>query len=106
MTMYERIKYLRKQKGMSQEELALKCGYSNRSAIARIERGDRNLIASKIKVIADALGVTPSYLMDGEKNTSPDEQEVLQLFSALSEDDKKKIVDYALLLIKAAEHGE
>ena len=36
-TMYDRIKRLRIEKEMSQEELALKCGYTSRSTINKIE---------------------------------------------------------------------
>lgn len=67
MTMYDRIKKLRLQKGMSQQELAEKAGYKDRSAINLIESGKRNITQSRIMAIADALGVKPSYLMDGDK---------------------------------------
>lgn len=69
-TMYDRIKRLREEQDMSQDELAKKCGYSDRSTISKIEKGERNLPGSKIKIIAEALGVKPSYLMDGENNKS------------------------------------
>ena len=35
------IKLRRTELGMSQKELAEKCGYTNRSTISRIESGDR-----------------------------------------------------------------
>ena len=64
-TMYDRIKRLRIEKNMSQEELALKSGYTSRSTINKIEKGERNITGDKIQAIAQALGVKPSYLMDG-----------------------------------------
>lgn len=67
-TMYDRIKRLREEQDMSQDDLAKKCGYSDRSTISKIEKGERNLPGSKIKIIAEALNVKPSYLMDGENN--------------------------------------
>lgn len=67
MTMYNRIKDLRLKKGMSQQELAEKVGYKDRSAINLIENGKRNITESRIMAIAKALGVTPSFLMDGDK---------------------------------------
>lgn len=67
MTMYNRIKDLRLKKGMSQQELAEKVGYKDRSAINLIENGKRNITESRIMAIAKALGVTPSFLMDGNK---------------------------------------
>ena len=39
LKMYERIKELRKQNNWTQEELAQKVGYTDRSAIAKIEAG-------------------------------------------------------------------
>ena len=38
LDLYKNIKKYRELKNMSQEELAKKVGYSNRSAIARIEK--------------------------------------------------------------------
>lgn len=67
MTMYDRIKDLRLKQGMSQQELAEKAGYKDRSAINLIENGKRNITESRIMAIAKALGVTPSFLMDGDK---------------------------------------
>lgn len=64
-TMYERIKRLREQQGLSQHDLAVKAGYKDRSAINHIEKGERNITSSRIAAIAAALGVSPSYLMDG-----------------------------------------
>lgn len=68
-TMYERIKRLREEQNISQEELAKKSGYSNRSTITKIEKGERKPTIDKIKAIANALNVTPAYLMGWE----PDE---------------------------------
>ena len=108
-TMYERIRRIRLEQGLTQEELALKCGYNTRSTIARIESGDRNLVASKISTIAKALNVTPSYLMDGKTETdkekssselSEEEKGLLELFRELP-DDKQ---DMALEMLRAALH--
>ena len=57
MTIYERIRMLRESMGMSQEELAHKCGYTGRSMISRIEAGQVDLQVSKLVLIAAALGV-------------------------------------------------
>ncbi len=64
--LYKRIKKRRLDLGMSQEELASKAGYTSRSTIARIEHGEINLPQSKVVDIAQALRVTPSYLMGWE----------------------------------------
>lgn len=63
MTVYERIKYLREKRNMSQQDLALKVGYKDKSAISKVERGDRDINQSMLIKYADALGTTVSYLM-------------------------------------------
>lgn len=66
-----KIKNLRLSKKLSQEELAQKIGYKEKSSIAKIESGKIDLPQSKIIAIANALGITPSYLM-GENEESDD----------------------------------
>lgn len=63
MNSYEKIKALRVQRKISQEELAKLTGYSDRSTIAKIESGKIDLSEHKIKIFAQALGTTPAYLM-------------------------------------------
>lgn len=67
MTIYERIRALRIAQGMSQAELAKKVGYEGRSAISKVENGARDISQSMIKKYADALGVTPTFLLFGER---------------------------------------
>lgn len=59
-----KLKHFRELNGLSQNELAQKVGYSNRSAIARIENGEIDLPYSKILAFAKVLNVTPGQLMD------------------------------------------
>jgi transcriptional regulator with XRE-family HTH domain len=65
-TIYERIRRLRQERNMSQDDLAKKTGYTSRSTINKIEAGKIDISRAKIKVFADALGVTPAYLMGWE----------------------------------------
>ena len=58
-----RIRILRLNLGMSQDELAKKSGYSSRSTINKIELGINDIPQSKIKAISDALNTTPAYIM-------------------------------------------
>ena len=60
---YQNIKYLREKQHMSQGELADLCGYTNRSSITRVEKGQVDLQYSKIEIFANALGTTPIELM-------------------------------------------
>lgn len=66
MRIHERIRSMRKQRGMSQEELAKLSGYGDRSTISRVEKGEIDLPQSKILAIADALNCSPSYLLFGD----------------------------------------
>lgn len=61
-----RIKYKRTEAGLSQQELADKCGFQTRSAISMVESGKRDITRDKIILIAQALGVSPAYLMGWE----------------------------------------
>lgn len=63
LELYRNIRRLRKELGMSQEELAKKTGYSDRSSIAKIEAGNIDLTQTKIKLFADVLGTDPVELM-------------------------------------------
>lgn len=50
--------------GMSQAELAQRAGYKSRSSINKIELGINDVPQSKIKLFADILDCSVSYLMD------------------------------------------
>jgi transcriptional regulator with XRE-family HTH domain len=54
---------LRKKQGYSQEAFAEKCGL-DRTYVGGIERGERNVSLRNIAVIADALNLSVSQLMD------------------------------------------
>ncbi len=58
-----RIRMLRKKQGYSQEAFAEKCGL-DRTYVGGIERGERNVSLRNIAVIADALNLSVSQLMD------------------------------------------
>ncbi|MDO5559380.1 MAG: S24 family peptidase [Oscillospiraceae bacterium] len=70
MNIGENIKRLREQLGMSQEELATKMGYKSRSAITKIEKGQRDINQKKIKEYAKALNTSPAVLMGIEVHTN------------------------------------
>jgi transcriptional regulator with XRE-family HTH domain len=63
MPLYKNIKRLRKEKGLSQTELAKLVGYSDKTMISHIENGCIDLSRSKIVDFAKALDVNPGYLM-------------------------------------------
>lgn len=74
MTLYDRIKDLRKKRKISQEELAKMTGYTDRSSIAKIEKGKVDLSETKIQLFATALNTTPAYLMGWEEEIKTNPQ--------------------------------
>lgn len=68
MTIGERIKQRRKELGLSVDELAEKLG-KNRATIYRYESNEiEKLPTTVLEPLANALGVSPGYLMGWEKN--------------------------------------
>ena len=59
----EIIKKLRERKGLTQEELAMKVGYTSATTINKIESGANKLKQEKIKIFADVLECTVSELL-------------------------------------------
>lgn len=73
MNIGDRVKQLREQKGMTQQELATRLGYRSKSSVTHIENG-RDIPRSMVVSLADILDTTPAYLMgwEGQKNNAPD----------------------------------
>lgn len=63
LDLYKNIKKRRSELKMSQDTLAQKTGYSDRSSIAKIESGNIDLSYDKILLFAKALDIEPSELM-------------------------------------------
>ncbi|EGR0581319.1 helix-turn-helix transcriptional regulator [Vibrio cholerae] len=60
----ERVRHIRKEKGLSQEALADLAGI-DRSYMGHIELGDQNITLTKIYQISEALRVSVSDLISG-----------------------------------------
>ena len=95
MNIGERVKTLREQKGMTQEELAIKLGYKSKSSVAHIENG-RDIPRSMVVKLADILDTTPAYLMGWDteqKESTPIKQDrsaVIDRINALPDDQFEK----------------
>lgn len=70
----KRIKNRRKELGITQEELAQKLGYKNKSTIAKIENGTNDIVQSKVVEFAKALDTTVAALM-GWDDTEPEQEQ-------------------------------
>lgn len=62
MNIGERVKQLRLNKGLTQEELSEMLGYKSKSSVAHIENG-RDIPRSMVVKLAELLDTTPAYLM-------------------------------------------
>lgn len=69
----ENIKTFRKEKGLSQEELAELCGL-HRTYIGSVERQERNVTLSTLEVLASTFGVTVPELLSKHESPSNNEQ--------------------------------
>lgn len=88
MDLANRVKMRREELGLSQEQLALRMGYSSRTSINKIENG-RPCSQKIIARLADALGVSIPYLMgwdEEQQNEKPTVQD-----DGLSEEMKELI---------------
>ena len=103
MTTGERIRQLRIQHQMTQEELGAKVGVQ-KAAIYKYENGlIVNLKRSTLEKLAIVLETTPTYLMgleDNENDSSilseltPQQSALLSSFDQLNEEGQQKAVDY------------
>jgi transcriptional regulator with XRE-family HTH domain len=59
----QRIKELRTERGLSQEQLADECGF-HRTYIGMVERGERNLSLSNVAVFAKFFKLSSSELLN------------------------------------------
>lgn len=66
-TLADNIKAFRKEKGLSQEELAELCGL-HRTYIGSVERQERNVSLSTLEVLSDTLMVSVPTLLTKRKN--------------------------------------
>lgn len=72
MILYDRIRELRKEAGITQEKLAHAMNYKDRSMITKIESGKVDISQKKIDEFAKVLNTTPAYLMGWTDNPAPD----------------------------------
>ena len=75
----ERIKIRRESLNISQDELALQLGYTNRSTIAKIEKGENKIKIGRIEDFAHALKTSPAYLMGWVDDPELTHEQTLEL---------------------------
>lgn len=107
MPIGEKIRALRIERGMSQNDLALACGYTSRASINKIELGKVDPPQSKIQAIAEALDVSPASLimddqererfMDNDSALSSDESQLINGYRSLNPEGKQFLQQSLLL---------
>lgn len=78
MSIADRIQSLRKEKGISQEELAEQVGVS-RQAVSKWESEQSSPEVDKIILLSDYFGVTTDYLLKGKEANQREEKKKLDL---------------------------
>lgn len=96
LKVYENIRKRRLELGLSQQKLAEMTGYTDKSAIAHIEKGERDIAHSKLELFAKALRTTPWDLLG---STEDSETILLDLFSKLNKEGQEKVLDYVSDLV-------
>lgn len=108
----ENLRKLRQARGITQEELSEKLGYSSRSSINKIEAGDRDMPRSKIELASKILGVSPLELFKNEPLEADtvleaiidDELRDMQIkYEKLTESNKMRLAAYLQALIDGQE---
>lgn len=82
MNMSDRIQYLRKTKGISQEELADKVGVS-RQAVSKWESEQSTPDLEKVIIMSDFFGVTTDYILKGIEPVTDKEQKSKEIASKI-----------------------
>jgi transcriptional regulator with XRE-family HTH domain len=100
-----RIKALRREKGLSQDDLARQVGVS-RSAVAQWETGRTGQVTGNLSRIAGALDASVEFLVYGNDKTGPgtlsqgDELAMLRLYRECEPEDRQTLLHIARRLAK------
>lgn len=92
MTTGDRIKEAREARGLSQQELALKCGWTSRSTISKIEKNICETRLTSLMKIAKALDVDPDYLVFGDEEDK--KEEITKLFDLLTQEQQESVLQF------------
>jgi transcriptional regulator with XRE-family HTH domain len=88
-----KIKKLREEKGIPQQELATKVGFQSPTAISLIESGMRKVSIDDLEKIASVFDTTTSFFL-GEDTLKPDIKVALRADKDLTENDRDKVLEF------------
>lgn len=115
LQLYKNIKRRRIELGLTQSDVANKLGYSDKSMIAKVEKGLVDLPQSKIIAFAEALNVSASNLMGWDTNLEnsgafvanmimdPEFTNYAKALFAMNEEQRNKVYGYIDALSKEKE---
>lgn len=84
----ERIKTLRIQNNLTQQELADRLHYKSRSTINKIELGINEIHPTKVFAFANALNTTPEFILGFKQNTT--QEQINKILITLHDGTQKK----------------
>ena len=96
----QKIRARRLELGMTQEELAHKMGYKDKTAINKIELNKNDVNQKNLMRLADALDVSPTYFIDDVEHETHTSDIVAQYAQKLAElppnlqDNVMKYIDF------------
>ncbi|MGC7929356.1 MULTISPECIES: helix-turn-helix domain-containing protein [Lysinibacillus] len=99
----ERIRFLRKERGLSQEELAYRASLHN-TYIGQLERGEKNATIESVAKVCTALEITLEELFDDKEETHPkmlsfELEKIVHLLESRSKKDQKAVLKFIESLI-------
>ena len=86
--MHERIRRLRKEARLTQEEIASSL-HINRMAVVSMESGSRKVSADELMALCDALHCSADEILYGKRQDDP----VLLTYNALNSRDRKEVLE-------------
>lgn len=112
MSLGDKIRNRRNQLGMTQDDLAMALKVK-RQTIHKYESGiTTNLPLGRVQELADALDVSPAYLMGWNEKKPADsewnselEKENFRLFKALNPDQQREVLNYQRFLIDKSKNS-
>lgn len=101
--LYKNIRTLREARGWTQEEVAQKMGYKDRSMIGKIEAGKVDITVGKVEAFADLFGVAPVDLIGWRDG---DTAELDAVYSQLNNEGQERLLEQAEMLCSMPKYNK
>ena len=104
-TVGERIRFLRKQKNMTQEQLAEKLHLENKSSVSCYENNRRGISGDMARLIAGILDTTVDYILNGDAETADEyTMQVVRIMAQIKSKEAREIAVKHLMLVVEMEN--